>query len=215
MILILTVPLQPLRRGVLFLPPALHNRVAEFVRPLKTPQIQNRSLMSCDNKKPAEQVSPHFCIFKNPNSSHLTPPEYFNAVLCSSDEMEPNANVLPALNWFKRRHEYLQILFHSVPFLVFVSSSCWLFFQKRNNELESSNNHSGLIFKNEKGHVSCMRLVNAFGSQNFIRICFIQSRALLSQPGILEIVCRDKPADHRGRDSPPQANMAQLRSGYC
>lgn len=78
------------------------------------------TIKSLRNKSPP----PYFCIFKNPNSSHLTPPEYFNAVLCSSDEMEPNANVLPALNWFKRRDEYLQILFHSVPFLVFVSSCC-------------------------------------------------------------------------------------------
>lgn len=60
-----------------------------------------------------------------------------------------------------------------------------------------------------------MKLVNAFGSQNFIRICFIWSCALLSQLGILKIVCREKPTDHRGRVSLPQTNVAQLISGYC
>lgn len=215
MILILTVPLQPLQSGVLFLPPALHNRVAEFVRPLKTPQIRNRSLMSCDNKKPAEQVSPHFCIFKNPSSSHLTPLEYFNAMLCSSDEMEPNANVLPALNWFKRRHEYLQILFHSVPFLVFVSSCCWLFLQRRNNELESSNNHLGLIFKNEKVMFHAWSWLMRSDRRTLLEFA-LSSPALSSLSPESSKLFAEKSPQIIGDGIPyHRQTLAQLRSGYC
>lgn len=72
--------------------------------PFEICHLWNGLVMLCDNIA----RSPHFyfCIFNNPISSHLTLPKYF-ITLCFVlwDEMEPIANVLLELNYFKQEVE--------------------------------------------------------------------------------------------------------------